>query len=262
MKLFDSHCHLDDPVFAPDLDAVLDRFSTAGGAGLMIAGIDEKSCRAAVRLAETRDFCWAAVGVHPHHASECTEESLEALIRLAAHPKVRAWGEIGLDFNRMYSPIADQEKWLERQIEAAGALELPIIFHERDSGGRFLELLRAHADSGLKGVVHCFSGNRRELEAYLELGLCIGVTGIVTLQERGAGLRELIPAIPETRLLAETDAPWLTPSPERNRFRRNEPAFVSSVVLRLAALMDRDPDQLAQTLFDNARRLFQFSHGR
>jgi TatD DNase family protein len=256
MKLFDSHCHLDDRVFAPDLDAVLERFGASGGAGLMIAGIDETSCRRAVRMAETHDICWASVGVHPHHASQCSEASIEALMHLAARPKVRAWGEIGLDFNRMHSPVRDQEKWFKRQIEAAGELGLPVIFHERDTGGRLLELLRLHARAGLRGVIHCFSGNRRELEAYLELGLCIGVTGIITYQERGAPLRELVPAIPEERLLVETDAPWLTPAPDRNRVRRNEPAFVRSVVLRLAALKAKDPEPLAETLFENARRLF------
>jgi TatD DNase family protein len=256
MKLFDSHCHLDDHAFTPDLDAVLERFSAAGGAGLMIAGIDEETCRAALRVAEAHDACWASVGVHPHHAAQCTEASLDALIRLAAHPRVRAWGEIGLDFNRKYSPLRDQEKWFERQLETAIDLDLPVIFHERDTGGRFLELLRRNASCDLKGVIHCFSGNRGELEAYLELGLNIGVTGIVTFRERGAALREMISAIPEERLLAETDAPWLTPTPERNRFRRNEPAFVRSVVVKLAALRAKDPELLAETLFENARRLF------
>jgi TatD DNase family protein len=256
MKLFDSHCHLDDPVFAPDLDTVLERFRAAGGAGLMIAGIDETSCRSAVRMTEAHDICWASVGVHPHHASQCCEANIEALMHLAVHPKVRAWGEIGLDFNRTYSPVRDQEKWFNRQMEAAGDLGLPVIFHERDTSGRLLELLRLHARPGLRGVIHCFSGNRRELEAYLELGLCIGVTGIITYQERGAPLRELVPAIPEDRLLVETDAPWLTPAPDRNRVRRNEPAFVRSVVMRLAALKGKDPEPLAETLFENARRLF------
>lgn len=257
MKIFDSHCHLDDPIYQKDMNAVLDRFVAAGGTGLMIAGVDDKTCRNAVALCEKYDICFASVGVHPHHAEECSDEVMASLITLSRHPKVRAWGEIGLDFNRMYSPVQDQEKWFVRQLEAAATRHLPVIFHERDTEGRFLALLKKHAHPDLKGVVHCFSGNRTELEAYLELGLSIGVTGIVTMGSRGAALRQLIPFIPAERLLAETDAPWLTPTPERNHHRRNEPAFVRTVIVKLADLRKESADAMATLLHNNACRLFQ-----
>jgi TatD DNase family protein len=256
LKLFDSHCHLDDEIFSKDIDAVLSRFKLAGGVGLMIAGIDGMSCRMAVSLANTTDICFVSVGFHPHHAAECSEEALTSLKKLAAHPKVRAWGEIGLDYNRMYSPIKSQEKWFIRQLEIADSMQLPIIFHERDTQGRFLEILQYHTGSGRKGVIHCFSGSREELDAYLELGLSIGITGIITMKSRGDRLRELVSLIPANRLLVETDAPWLTPSPERNRHRRNEPAFVRSVLLKLAAVRKETLETLSETLYQNTCRLF------
>jgi TatD DNase family protein len=180
---------------------------------------------------------------------------LNELSALAEHPKVRAWGETGLDYNRMYAPRAEQEEWFQRQIAIARRLALPLILHERDSDGRLLEMLQAFGPT-LHGVVHCFSGSRHELEAYLDLGLHIGITGIVTLQQRGRGLRELVPLIPDDRLLVETDAPYLTPSPERNRHRRNEPAFVKSVLLKVAEIRGIDPKIMAATTWANTCRLF------
>lgn len=264
MNLFDSHCHLNDTVYAGDMDAVFQRAAAAGVRGMMIVGIDGPTSHQAAALARTRAgkdrVCVSSVGVHPHDASACTESLIQELTALAKQPEVKAWGETGLDFNRLFSPQKDQEHWFIRQLEAADALHLPLIFHERDSNGRFLEILAAHfGPAGLSGVVHCFSGNRKEMAAYLALGLHIGVTGIVTIQSRGKDLRELAVRIPSDRLLIETDAPYLTPAPEKNQTRRNEPAFVRSVLMKLAEIRKTDPDTLAQTVWDNTCRLFAIS---
>ena len=257
MKLFDSHCHLDDRSYGKDIDEVIKRVYDAGVAALMIAGIDKKRSEKAVALAESHTGFYTAVGIHPHFAKECSESALEFLRSLAKSPKVHAWGETGLDFNRMFSPQKDQEKWFVRQMEAADELNLPLIFHERDSDGRFLEILKVHYKNGdRKGVVHCFSGNKRELEQYLELGLYIGITGILTIKTRGADLRKMVPSIPENRILIETDAPYLTPAPEKNRTRRNEPAFVKSVFLKLAEVRNEEPGRLADALWENTCQLF------
>ena len=179
------------------------------------------------------------------------------MIGLAKNSKVKAWGEIGLDYNRMYSPRMDQEKWFIRQLEIADALGLPMIFHERDSNGRFLEILKGHLKKEQVGVIHCFSGTSAELQSYLHLGFYIGVTGIVTQKERGANLRKMIPQIPAERLLVETDAPYLTPVPEKKHTRRNEPAFVKSVLLKIAQVRNEDPDQLAEIIWENTNRLYR-----
>jgi len=256
MKLFDSHCHLDDRSFDKDRSEVLERAARAGIKGMMIAGINLASASKAIEIASTCAACYVAVGVHPHDANQCSEKVLAALTELARHPKVRAWGETGLDFNRMYSPQPDQEKWFARQLQVANELMLPVIFHERDSHGRFLEMLQRTPAANCRGVVHCFSGSESELKQYLDLGLYIGITGILTIESRGTTLRRLVPLIPDDRLLVETDAPFLTPAPHKNKTRRNEPAFVQAVLLKLAQVRRQDPEQLAALVWENTCRLY------
>ncbi|MFP4667289.1 MAG: TatD family hydrolase [Desulfosalsimonas sp.] len=256
MKIFDSHCHLNDRAYDRDIDAVISEARSEGVCAMMVVGITEKTSRRAVEIAESYEGCRASVGIHPHDANQGSKEALSRLKKLAANPKVKAWGETGLDFNRMHSPPEIQEKWFVRQMEAAGELGLPLIFHERDSGGRFLELLRSHAPENCSGVVHCFSGTREEMAQYLEMGYYIGITGILTISKRGAPLRQMAAEIPEDRLLVETDAPYLTPAPEKNTRRRNEPAFVKSVLLKLAEVRNTDPERLAEAIWENTCRLF------
>ncbi|HBF43042.1 MAG TPA: TatD family deoxyribonuclease [Desulfobacteraceae bacterium] len=257
MKLFDSHCHLDDRIYDKDFKDVLSRADNAGVSGIMIVGVDKKSSARAVTLAESKPDLYASVGYHPHDAKSCSKEALEFLIKLAKSPKVKAWGEIGLDFNRMYSPVKDQEYWFLRQLEMADELRLPVIFHERDTDGRLLEMLKAHPNSARTGVIHCFSGTRSEMEQYVSLGLHIGITGILTIQKRGEDLRRLAPHIPGDRILIETDAPYLTPAPQKNKTRRNEPAFVKSVLLKLAEVRGEDPEILAERIYANTCRLYR-----
>ncbi|MDX2501857.1 MAG: TatD family hydrolase [Deltaproteobacteria bacterium] len=256
MKIFDSHCHLDDRSYKRDINNVLERAQSAGVNRMMTIGINKRTSEIAVSLAQSHDRIYASVGVHPHDVENCNEAILEELVELAKNKEVRAWGEIGLDFNRMYSPRDDQEKWFRRQLEIAGRLDLPMIFHERDSNGRFLEMLKNNCSATINGVVHCFSGTFEELRRYLELGLHIGITGILTMKSRGAQLREMVSTIPANRLLVETDAPYLTPSPERNRHKRNEPAFVKSVLLKLAEVRGIDPEELSEVVWENTCKLY------
>jgi len=259
MKLFDSHCHLDDKAYRKDLARVIDRARQAGVARMMTVGVNKKTALRAVELAKSQPGIYASVGFHPHDASQCSADELDFLTELAQNPRVMAWGEIGLDYNRMYSPREDQERWFIRQLQIAAELNLPVIFHERDTNGRFLEILKTDFKNESAGVVHCFSGTAPELEAYLDLGLHIGITGILTLKARGADLREMIPKIPANQMVVETDAPYLTPAPEKYHQRRNEPAFVKSVLLKLAEAREEDPDQLAQIIWDNTNRLYRIN---
>lgn len=256
MDIFDSHCHLDDHSYDKDVVEVVQRAHDADIKGMMVVGINAKSSKKAVAIANQYNGLIASVGVHPHDAKSCSEDILNDLKILSKNAKVKAWGETGLDYNRMYAPQKDQERWFIRQLEIGAELQLPMIFHERESQGRFLEILNHHWEPLRTGVVHCFSGNKRDLQAYLNMGLHIGITGILTLKGRGAHLRQMVRDIPATRLLVETDAPYLTPTPERNKFRRNEPAFVRTVLLKLAEVRKVDPNELAATVFDNTCRLF------
>ena len=259
MKLFDSHCHLDDKAYVKDIAQVIERAHRNGVAQMMTVGVNRKTAVRAVSLAESNPGIYASVGFHPHDARQCSSEALDFLIRLAKSPKVRAWGEIGLDYNRMYSPRKDQERWFIRQLEIADTLNLPLIFHERDSNGRFLEILKIHLKKEQSGVIHCFSGTSKELQQYIRLGFYIGITGILTLKERGANLRKMLSQIPAERLLIEPDAPYLTPSPEKNRPRRNEPAFVKSVLLKLAEVRNEEPDHLSEIIWENTNRLYKIN---
>jgi TatD DNase family protein len=256
MNIFDSHCHLDDKAYRKDIDRVIERARLNGVLRVMTVGVNQETASRAVSLAESNPDLYAAVGFHPHDAKQCNSVALKFLIKLAESPKVRAWGEIGLDYNRMYSPCKDQEKWFIRQLEIAAELGLPMIFHERDSNGRFLDILKTHLRNKQTGVIHCFSGSSKELQQYLEMGLYIGITGILTLKGRGAELRQMVTRIPPDRLLVETDAPYLTPAPQKNRSRRNEPAFVKSVLLKLAEVRREDPEHLAQIIWQNTNRLY------
>jgi len=259
IKLFDTHCHLEDPAFIKDIDKVIDRIKFANVCAAMIVGTNIKRSKKAVDLATSNDIFFASVGFHPHDAKNCSEDSLNYMIKLAENHKVRAWGEIGLDFNRMYSTIKDQEKWFIRQLEIAYQLDLPIIFHERDTKGRFLEILKSYNQKKYNGVIHCFSGSPKELDAYLELGLHIGITGVITINKRGADLRKLARLIPPERILVETDAPYLTPAPEKNRIKRNEPAFVKSVLLKIAEVRQENPEYLANIIWENSCRLYNIT---
>ena len=257
MRLFDSHCHLDDKAYRKDVEHVIERAQQSSVTRLMTVGVNKKTAVRAVSLAESHPNLYASVGFHPHDARHCHPDALDFMITLSESPKVKAWGEIGLDYNRMYSPREDQEKWFMRQLQIAAELKLPVIFHERDTNGRFLEILKTDFKNENAGVVHCFSGTAREMKHYLDLGLYIGITGILTLRARGADLREMVRQIPANRMVVETDAPYLTPAPEKYHTRRNEPAFVRSVLLKLAEVREEDPDQLADTIWDNTNRLYR-----
>jgi TatD DNase family protein len=257
MKIFDSHCHLDDRCFEADFQDVLHRADDADVYGILVVGIDRRTSERAAALANAQANLFASVGVHPHDARTCSEESLNYLATLVSNKKVVAWGEIGLDFNRMHSTREEQERWFIRQLQLAETLDLPLILHERDSQGRLLDLLKSTAGNRSRGVVHCFSGTEGELAQYLEMGFYIGITGIVTINQRGKALRQMIPSIPTDRLLIETDAPYLTPSPQRKKHRRNEPAFVREVLMKVAAVRQEDPDALADRIWANTCKLFR-----
>ncbi|MCP3875535.1 MAG: TatD family hydrolase [Desulfobacteraceae bacterium] len=257
MLLFDSHSHLDDKGYNKDLDQVIDRANKENVQHIMIVGIDIKTSLKAIEIANSFNHIFTSVGIHPHEAKQCSKQNIDTLIRLTKENAcVKAWGETGLDYNRMFSPIKDQENCFSIQLETAGKLDLPMIFHERDSKGRFYDILKSEGPESRRGVVHCFSGTKEEMFKYLDLGYYIGITGILTIKKRGEYLRSIAPLIPEDKILIETDAPYLTPAPQKNKVRRNEPAFVKSVLLRLAQVRNIDPETLSQTIFNNTMAFY------
>ena len=255
MQLADIGANLTHASFREDLDAVLARARAAGVGTLVVTGTSVEESRRAAALAESHAL-FATAGVHPHHARECDAGTIPALREVAAHAKVVAIGECGLDFNRNYSPHPDQEKWFVAQLELAAELGKPLFLHSRDAHPRFAEILRHHGVR--KAVAHCFTGEAAELRAYLELGLHVGITGWICDERRGKHLVELVKEIPADRLLLETDAPYLTPRDlhPQPKARRNEPAFLPHIARAVARARGETVEALAAATTRNAREFF------
>jgi len=259
MQLIDIGANLTHPAFHPDLPSVLARAREAGVSELVVTGTSVPESTGALKLATEHPDLYCTAGVHPHHARECDDTTIPALRALARHPKVVAIGECGLDFNRNYSPHPDQEKWFEAQVALAVELKKPLFLHSRDAFEPFVKILEKSARP--PAVAHCFTGEREELHAYLDLGLYIGITGWICDERRGAHLLALVKDIPADRLMLETDSPYLTPRTMRPqpRARRNEPAFLTHVLATVAQALGKPPGQVAAETTANARRFFGFS---
>ncbi|HIC92753.1 MAG TPA: TatD family deoxyribonuclease, partial [Anaerolineae bacterium] len=211
MELTDTHAHLDFPQFDGDREEVIERALAAGVRRIINVGADLASSRRAVALAEAHPPIYAAVGVHPHDAKTLTDEALAELLGLARHPKVVAIGEIGLDFYRDLSPREAQRQAFERQLALARELGLPVIVHDRNAHAEVMDVLRRR---GLRGVLHCFSGDLEMARQAIEMGFYISVAGPATFKN-AKRLPEIVRQLPLERLLIETDCPYLAPHPHR-----------------------------------------------
>ncbi len=262
MDLVDIGANLPHDAFDPDRAAVLDRARAAGVAGLVVTGSSLSCSLQALGLARAHPaLLRCTAGVHPHHAADHDPTQLDELARLWAAPEVVAIGETGLDFFRDFSPRAMQERVLERLVEQAAHHRLPLFLHEREAHARFLPMIRAARDAVTDAVVHCFTGDRAALHAYLDLDLYIGITGWICDERRGRHLLELVRDIPAERLMIETDCPYLLPRDLRPRPRdgRNEPAFLPHVLTAVARARGEDPAALARQTTANARRFFRWA---
>jgi len=260
MILTDTHCHLDFSNYENDRATVLNRAWEAGLERVLVPGIDLQTSQAALELAEIYPRIYAAVGVHPNSATVWENISLEFLKQMAAHPKVVAIGEIGLDYYRERAPHNLQKQVLRAQLRLAERLNLPVVIHTRnassDDRSCMAETLEILAESQVSGVLHSFSGNLSEAERTVELGFFIGITGPVTFKN-ATELRQVVSKVPLDRLLIETDGPFLTPHPHRGQ--RNEPAYVRFVAEKISEIHKQPLDVVAETTSTNARQLFQWS---
>lgn len=257
--LVDIGLNLGSDRYDADRPDLLARALAAGVGRFILTGTSVEESASVVALAlEHAPHCRATVGVHPHAARHLDAVGLDALRALLRQPGVVAVGETGLDFNRMFSPVADQERAFEWQIGLAGETGLPLFLHERDATDREVAILRANRDQWTSGVLHCFTGSRDALFAYLDLGLHIGITGWICDERRGQELASLVREIPEDRLLLETDGPWLLPRdlPRKPKNGRNEPAFLPHIAATVARLRGESTERVAATTTANAKRLF------
>jgi TatD DNase family protein len=260
VELIDIGANLTHESFRADFDAVLDRARRHGVGRIVVTGASAGGSRAALELArEHPGFLYATAGVHPHHAHEVDDATLALLRELAAEPEVRAVGETGLDYYRNFSPHAAQIAAFERQLAIAIDTGKPLFLHQRDAHADFIACLDNVRGRIARAVVHCFTGERDELVAYLDRGFHIGITGWISDERRGLHLRELVKLIPADRLMIETDAPYLLPRDlhPRPSHRRNEPMYLAHVCAAVAAARGETVEAVAASTTATARAFFE-----
>jgi TatD DNase family protein len=252
--LVDSHCHLEFPVLAREIDAVMAR-ARAAGVGVCVSISTKLETFPCVRDVAARfDDVWCSVGIHPHEAAVEPLSDATPLIERAGDPKVVGIGETGLDYFYEHSPRAAQGANFRAHIEAARHTKLPLIVHTRDAEDDTMAILRQEMAKGaFTGVLHCFTGTKMLADAALDLGFYISASGIMTFKKSEA-LRTVLKDVPLDRLLVETDAPYLAPVPHRGK--SNEPAFVAHTAAALADFKGVSADALARATTDNFFRLF------
>ncbi len=259
-ELVDIGVNLTSASFAADTAAVVANAHASGVSHLVLIGSDIEDSEAAISLCGRFDNCVATAGIHPHHASSFTSQSISQLRELTrGHPAhLRALGEMGLDFNRNYSTPEQQLEAFAAQLALAAELNLPVYLHQRDAHAAFLELVSEYRDRLPRAVAHCFTGTSTELHDYLDLDLHIGITGWICDERRGLPLRDTVRDIPLQRLMLETDAPYLLPRNivPKPKSRRNEPAHLYYVLQTLAACMGLEPAAVATATTATAKRFF------
>ena len=252
--LVDSHCHLDFPDFAPELDAVVTRAGAAGVGRMVTISTRVRRHAQVLAIAERFPNVTCSVGTHPHHAHEELDITVEELVARASHPKVVAIGEAGLDYHYDNSPRDAQEQGFRTHIAAARATQLPLVIHAREADDDTARILEEEMGKGpFPAVLHCYTGGPELARRAIALGHSISFTGIVTFKNSGA-LREIAASLPADRFLVETDAPYLAPLPYRGK--RNEPAYVTEVAKVLAEVRGVTPDEIARQTTENFFRLF------
>jgi TatD DNase family protein len=248
----DSHCHLEMESYQGDRDDVIQKCIDEGMEYVLTVGTEESYFKSVIELLDRYPFIYGAVGIHPHNASDLTDTTEKAIRKIAAHPKIVGYGEVGLDFFKNYSPHDVQRTMFVRQLALAAELDLPVIVHSRDSQKETIDILKKEYASG-RGVIHCFSYDLNAAKVFLDMGFYISIPGTVTYKTADR-LREALRYIPRERLLAETDAPFLTPVPHRGK--RNVPWYVKLTIAAMASELGTTTEKLAAALRDNFVRLF------
>ncbi len=261
MELIDSHAHIDFPQFAEDRDAMLERARVAGVTTLLAigSGPGPEKLDAAIPFAEQHDWIYATVGTHPHEAKEFTPAHLQELAKLAKHPRVIAYGEIGLDYFYDHSPRDVQQRVFRDQMELAAKGKLPLVIHCRDAWSDCLDMLeQSWRPTGLGGILHCFTSTLEDAKRGLDMGFLISFAGNSTYP-KAQNLRDVAKALPLANLLIETDSPFL--APQAYRGRRNEPAYVGEVAKAIGSVRNLAAEEVALATAANFRRFFGLAAG-
>ncbi|MBR5479600.1 MAG: TatD family hydrolase [Clostridia bacterium] len=248
---FDTHTHLDDDKFDDDRDSVISSLRDFNVTRIMNVSCDLETAEKTIALCDNYDFIYGAVGVHPHNAEEVPDDYLDTLRKMSKHDKIKAIGEIGLDYYYDFSPRDVQKKIFTEQLHLARELNLPVIIHDRDAHEDCLNILRDFTD--LKVVYHCYSGSLEYAKILISLGFYLSFTGSLTFKNAKAG-PEVVSHIPIERMFIETDCPYLAPVP--NRGKRNFPGFVPLVAEKIAEIRNIPVEDVAKITFENANQFF------
>jgi TatD DNase family protein len=254
IMLIDSHSHLEMPAFKGDLEQVIQRAKASGVEYIFTVGTEKKDWMRALEIAHSNPSVYAILGVHPHNAKEIDEEIYPTLRKLCRDEKVRAYGEIGLDFYRNLSPRDVQVKRFQEQIVLAKELRLPIVVHDREAHEETLEVLKSEKAEECGGIIHCFSGDYEMARECIEMGFYISIPGTITFKN-AAGFQEIIKRLPLESLLIETDAPFLAPVPFRGK--RNEPSYVRYTAEKVAEIKKVSFEKVAEATTENALRVYR-----
>jgi TatD DNase family protein len=254
--LIDSHSHLEMPDFIKDLEEVIQRAEASGVRYIFTVGTEKKDWKRTLEIVNSHPSIYAILGVHPHNAKEIDHETYPTLRQLCRQEKVKAYGEIGLDFFRNLSPQDVQLKRFREQIGLAKELRLPIVVHDREAHHETLEVLKSEKAEECGGIIHCFSGDYEMAKACMDMGFFISVPGSITYKN-SEDYRETIKRIPLESLLIETDAPFLTPVPFRGK--RNEPSYVRYTAQKVAEIKKVPFEKVAEVTTENALRVYRLS---
>ncbi len=256
--LFDTHAHLEDEQLLPILGQVLENASSAGLVGITAIGTTAQTSEKCAQLAREYPQVYSAVGIHPNHCQDATEQEWQEILKLSTQSEVVAIGETGLDRYWDYCPIEQQRTWFAKHIELSFETQKPLVIHMRECESDILAMLKAHQRDGkVFGIMHSFAGSWETAEQCLELGMYISFAGMVTFKKSNE-LREVAARIPEDRILVETDAPYLTPHPHRSQ-RPNQPAMVCHTASCLADVRGVDLELFSSSTTANAKRVFNLN---
>ncbi|RDU34812.1 hydrolase TatD [Neobacillus piezotolerans] len=254
--LIDTHAHLNAEQYEEDVEEVITRAKENGVGKIVVVGFDRPTIEKAIGLAETHDFIYACIGWHPVDAIDMTDEDLSWIEELAAHSKVVALGEMGLDYHWDKSPRDIQKEVFRKQIRLAKKVKLPIVIHNREATADIVEILKEEGASEVGGIMHCYSGSVEIARQCVDMNFYISLGGPVTFKN-AVKPKEVAAELPLDRLLIETDCPYLTPHPHRGK--RNEPGYVKLVAEEIARIKGISFEEVAKATTENAMRLFGIS---
>ncbi|MBR1969836.1 MAG: TatD family hydrolase [Clostridia bacterium] len=253
MMLFDSHAHYNDPAYDADRDVILSAMKDGGVGYIINSGCSVASAKDSIALCEKYDFFYSSIGIHPCHAHESTQKDLDDIRALASHPKVKAIGEIGLDYYYEKTHKEVQKQFFADQIELARSLKLPFVIHCRDACGDCLDILRANY-KGEGALMHCFSESRETAKILLDMGFLFSIGGTVTFKNNVRTV-SAVEYIPLENLVLETDAPYLTPTPYRGK--RNNSVYMRYVAEKIAEIKGLETEEVIEKTTENAKRFYR-----